>query len=104
MKTIKEKIIEILCVQDLLEHKTYEQQADEILSLTQWVSVKDRLPENNCYVLACKSNGLISQMSYHAPFDSGKRIFQWWAFGYWLDQNSQVTHWMPLPELPKINE
>lgn len=67
----------------------------------QWIDVKDSLPETNGNVLAYKSNGLITLMSYHAPFDSGKRIFQWWGFGEWLDQHSQVTHWLPLPEPPK---
>lgn len=65
-----------------------------------WISVEDRLPETSCDVLAVKRNGLIVQMSYHAPFDHGKRIFQWWGFGEWIDQHSQVTHWMPIPDLP----
>lgn len=67
-----------------------------------WISVKDRLPETNCDVLVAKNNGRVFQMSYHAPFDSGKRIFQWWGFGKWVDQHSQVTHWMPLPEPPYL--
>lgn len=66
----------------------------------EWISVKDRLPETNCDVLVAKQNGRVFQMSYHAPFDSGKRIFQWWGFSKWVDQHSQVTHWMPLPEPP----
>lgn len=65
-----------------------------------WISVNDRLPENNCDVIVTKRNGKVYQMSYHAPFDSAKRIFQWWGFGKWVDQHSQVTHWMPLPSPP----
>jgi hypothetical protein len=65
-----------------------------------WVSVADKLPETNCDVLVAKRNGKVYQMSYHAPFDSGKRIFQWWGFGKWVDQHSQVTHWMRIPEPP----
>jgi len=67
----------------------------------EWISVKDRLPETNMSVLVAKHNGRVFQMSYHRPFDSGMRIFQWWGFGKWLDQHSQVTHWMPLPAPPK---
>jgi len=85
---------------------TYEAKqkcAEEILHQTsaiRWVAVSERLPETNCNVLVCKSNGLIKQMSYHAPFDSGKRLFHWWGFGTWINQHSQVTHWMPIPEPP----
>ena len=65
-----------------------------------WISVAERLPETACDVLVVKHNGRVFMMSYHAPFDSGKRIFQWWGFGNWVDQNSQVTHWMLLPVAP----
>jgi hypothetical protein len=66
-----------------------------------WVSVEDRLPEEMGDYLVHKKNGLIIPMSYHAPFDSGKRIFQWWGFGKWVNQHSQITHWQPLPSPPK---
>lgn len=69
-----------------------------------WISVKDRLPSEVCTVLVAKINGKIMIMSYHAPFDSGKRMFQWWAFGKWQIQDSQVTHWMQLPKLPNEKE
>jgi hypothetical protein len=65
-----------------------------------WVAVTERLPETNCDVLVVKKNGKVVPMSFHAPFDSGKRIFQWWGFGAWVDQHKQVTHWMPMPEPP----
>jgi hypothetical protein len=65
-----------------------------------WVAVSERLPETNCEVLAYKANGLIAQMSFHSPFDSGKQQFHWWGFKTWLNQHSQVTHWMPMPEPP----
>lgn len=65
-----------------------------------WVAVSERLPETNCNVLTYKSNGLITQMSFHAPFDSDKRQFHLWGFGNWINQHSQVTHWMTMPEPP----
>jgi len=74
---------------------------DDVISpVMQWVSVTDRLPENNCEVLVTKENGRVFAMSYHAPFDSCKRIFQWWGFGKWVDQHRQVTHWMYMPQPP----
>jgi hypothetical protein len=83
---------------DNLKHET-PTDANNVL-VAGWISVNDRLPETNCDVLVAKTNGRVFQMSYHAPFDSGKRIFQWWGFGKWVDQHSQVTHWMPLPSPP----
>ena len=80
-----------------------QEQTNEPLSKTavmRWVSVKDALPNENCEVLAYKTSGLITQMSFHVPFDSAERIFQWWGFGIWLNQHSQVTHWMLMPPAP----
>ena len=74
---------------------------EEYANQDKWISVKDQLPKTNCDVLVLKRNGRVFQMSYHAPFDSGKRIFQWWGFGKWINQHSQVTHWMKLPNPPK---
>lgn len=71
-----------------------------LADVSNWVAVTERLPETNCDVLVVKKNGKVVSMSFHAPFDSGKRIFQWWGFGAWIDQNRQVTHWMPMPEPP----
>lgn len=67
----------------------------------EWVSVKDKLPSEVCRVLAAKHNGKVCEMSYHTPFDRGERVFQWWGFGRWIDQHSQVTHWVRIPEHPE---
>lgn len=78
-----------------------EKENERLKAEREWISVEDRLPETNCDVLTVKKNGRVIFMSFHAPFDSGKRIFQWWCFGAWVDQHRQVTHWMPLPNPPK---
>ena len=80
--------------------KNAELQQSCITAVMRWVSVKDELPRENSNVLVYKTSGLITQMSYHAPFDSQERIFQWWGFGNWLNQHSQVIHWMYMPEPP----
>jgi len=74
----------------------------DLLGVIQWVSVTDKLPDENCDVLVVKKNGKVFQMSYHAPFDSTKRIFQWWGFGEWVDQHRQISHWMYLPKPPIV--
>lgn len=59
---------------------------------TEWISVKDRLPEHPGFIIAHKTNGLVVGLHYNM---SNK-----FTYGQ-LDQTSQVTHWMPLPQPPK---
>ena len=54
-----------------------------------WISTKDRLPDNDDHVLCCTIT------------KSGRQNI---VIGYYMDgmwrcgMNSNVTHWMPLPE------
>ena len=66
-------------------------------SVPQWISVKDRLPENNERVLAFCID--------HSVHD----VVWSWPDNCWYDRGADgltykeglVTHWMPPPELPK---
>ena len=62
----------------------------------EWISVDERLPEENTEVLIyCKTN-------------SGKEVFfvdkirYFRGLAIWQAWNGKVTHWMPLPEAPKM--
>lgn len=61
--------------------------------MTEWISVKDRLPEDNAVVL-CKCRAGIYEVLM-------------WIGGSWYHDTNHcymkgfVTHWMPLPEPPK---
>lgn len=60
-----------------------------------WISVMDRLPPDQEEVLVCTlaQNGVRN-------IDKG-----YWAIDRFIHRGrSQVTHWMPLPELPEENE
>ena len=63
--------------------------------MSDWVSVKDRLPDDGTRVLCyCRGNQYDIchfQKKRKTWFD---RSWNGYAQGY-------VTHWMPLPELPK---
>lgn len=74
----------------------------------EWISVKERLPENSDNVL-CWLGDVILMGTYHPDKANTKES---WAFffsdngrqfdGYW---QKFLTHWMPLPEPPKdLNE
>ena len=59
-----------------------------------WISVKDRLPESGVDVLVFTDD----YCAYTAHYDG-----YWWLSGEpTLSYN--VTHWMPLPEPPEMQE
>lgn len=62
--------------------------------MTDWISVKDRLPEKWCPVLV--SNGLLVNEGYLD--DQGK----WKRFDEDFYIFSEITHWMPLPKPPEV--
>ena len=93
-----------------IPHKFKEKIADYLISngvtVQEWISVKDRLPDNKEYdwVLAqvVEDNGYM-----HIPRVMEYRQLKndWFEETYgWLSEHNglfSVTHWMPLPKPPK---
>lgn len=75
---------------DMLEKLAAEKDAKK----PEWISVKDRLPEENVVVLICIDNGRCKEVKV-----SGLTGFGWMLFG--KNKNEEVTHWMPLPDPPQ---
>lgn len=69
--------------------------------MTEWVSVKERLPEDDERVLI-----FLPSETWTTHVKTGRFVhsYKTWFIG---DMNSvggsQPTHWMPLPELPKMD-
>lgn len=64
--------------------------AAEVLR-SQWISVKDKLPEKFEPVIVCREDGKVEQ--------GYKDVGDWWkVYG---TRTKRVTHWMPLPEPPE---
>lgn len=65
-----------------------------------WISVEDRLPEpeNEVIVLAKDKYIDIDQLT-----DDGEGNYYWWKTDrvVILYEGDKITHWMPIPELPK---
>jgi Lar family restriction alleviation protein len=60
-------------------------------SSEQWISVKDRLPENDEYVLTyceCSTKSVRSNW-----YSSSRKL--------WHEGDDNITHWMPLPDPPR---
>ena len=98
---VREKLVEILR-KPIFPHELVdpiEAVADYLLdsgvTVQEWISVKDRLPEDICPVLVALE-GL--NIAFHGFYQDEK----WWTVGAGTRPFTQkVTHWMPLPQPPK---
>jgi hypothetical protein len=94
---MREKLIELLnSIKVEMEWQTSEAIADHLIAngvtVQEWISVKDRLPEKWQNVLVVRTDGAFR-------FDFVGSLDVWYDdvnfVGY------PVTHWMPLPQPPK---
>ena len=60
------------------------------VTVQEWVSVDDRLPEENTTVIAATDKGIVFQCLY---------AYDGWDL--WDVNNINITHWQPMPEPPK---
>jgi len=65
--------------------------------MTEWISVKDRLPEKN-EIVGYVFDGTIRFDVYYPGFCGSFESVN--DFGFFVSEKN-ITHWMPLPELPK---
>lgn len=85
------------------EQKTVD--AAELLR-DRWINVEDRLPE----LIPCSAGTAYSEAV--VVLTSGKKaMIAIWdgvdficAANYWDAEGEQITHWMPLPELPEVDK
>ena len=100
---VREKLIEILR-KPIFPHELAdptEAVADYLIdsgvTVQEWVSVKDRLPEAGGYVVCiAKRNPFSRFMPMVARIEKNG-----WVNPMTEQYISEVTHWMPMPELPK---
>ena len=97
---VREKLVELIESARYWGSNTSEEIADHLIShgvtVQEWISVKDRLPEE-------KVNCIVHYKHAYCDNDG------YWAIGicfyggekFQLNSAYKVTHWMPLPEPPK---
>lgn len=61
--------------------------------IPQWISVKERLPENDDYYLTYTTEHTCEVYRYDGDGE--------WVTAWDDTANHDITHWMPLPEPPK---
>lgn len=72
-----------------------------------WISVKDELPSEWRQVLTMNQDGIIAVSYYRGGLWWHTRCVGWETNTggrtkiEWTDTNTDITHWMPIPELPK---
>lgn len=111
MINTREKLIEIignfcggLSVNDITPPYGYENLADHLLAngvtVQKWIPVTERFPEK-CVDYLCLC--VLTDDNHVKPFCMVLRYIRDNEphFQYELNGNIKVTHWMPLPELPK---
>lgn len=57
-----------------------------VITVQEWVSVEDRLPEENTTVIVATDNGIVFQCLY--SYD---------GWDLWDDNDVNITHWQPMP-------
>ena len=105
---MKEKLVEVFCSALGVEPDFQNAEAmafvEELIAhgvtVQEWISVKDSLPEGECLAVSMKTGPAYKEMLIGYVGESLS-----WDTGYECESDGEilpnVTHWMPLPEPPK---
>ena len=81
---------------DLMIQDLRRENAELRARVPQWISVDDRLPEEDGYYLCCIKSSLFPDRVYIDILECAKSSFEEGHI-----YTDTITHWMPLPEPPK---
>ena len=116
---VREKLVELLDIIFQPGQRTLEDVADHLIAngvtMQEWISVKDRLPENDgSYLVTINSFGGRKYIDVCWFAKDGEAVDEYELAGqenvwYYYDSEwgyisvDSITNWMPLPQLPKEN-
>ncbi len=102
--TTKEITDHIMFQREMIESQRAEIREhieSRIMASYKWISVKEKLPEKNTYVLMAATSGYVGTTFYTEPkirkIDC--KVSAW--FEHANNYAYEVTHWMPLPKAPQ---
>ena len=94
---VREKLVELFYDNNMICDQKIEGLADDVMdiiahgvTLPQWISVDDRLPDENTTVIAATDNGIVFQCLY---------AYDGWDL--WDGNEVNITHWQQMPQPPK---
>ena len=101
MMNVREKLVELIESARYWGSNTSEEIADHLINngvtVQEWISVDDRLPEAGGYVVCiAKRNPFSRFMPMVARIEKNG-----WVNPITGQYISEVTHWMPIPQPPK---
>ena len=92
------QVSKALCGKENATLKELLQAADQLKARApRWISVEERLPEDQRDILTVNGHGLIRIMGlYHKHGDKWS-----WVHDERIKHYNDITHWMPMPEPPE---
>ena len=100
---VRKKLVELFYDNNVRCDQKIEGLADDVMDIIshgvtvqEWISVDDRLPEDGVRVLAAHDDGVVRIGICRGYFPAVVSKKHTKTFGI-----AEVTHWMPLPEPPK---
>ena len=104
---VREKLVELLDIIIQPGQKTLGDIADYLIAngvtVQEWISVDDRLPEQSGAVLVIVSGNPQKNITLDCAYELAEYDpYDGWIIEMWPEwEDAVVTHWMPLPLPPK---
>lgn len=84
-------------MQKIKEQIEFEKTSIESVEESKWIKCSDKMPDNTDEVLYCDDKSEIRYGFYNEKYN-------WWQSGSGVLKSCYVTHWMPPPELPEVDQ